>query len=142
MFFIWNIIALLLLIIEATTVGFIYIFFSIGCFISSLVSLLTPSIGIQVIIMCITSIVGIIYCRKILQKHFEVNKEIKSSNINAIIGKNGIVTKAITSNNIGLVKVEGEVWSAISIDSNTLVEGTNIIVAGINGVKLIVRKLN
>lgn len=142
MFFIWNIIALLLLIIEATTVGFIYIFFSIGCFISSLVSLLTPSIGIQVIIMCITSIVGIIYCRKILQNHFEVNKEIKSSNINAIIGKNGIVTKAITSNNIGLVKVEGEVWSAISIDSNTLVEGTNIIVAGINGVKLIVRKLN
>lgn len=142
MFFIWNIIALLLLIIEAITVGFIYIFFSIGCFISSLVSLLTPSIGVQVIIMCITSMIGIIFCRKILQKHFEVNKEIKSSNINAIIGKTGIVTKEITPNNVGLVKVEGEVWSAISIDSNTLVEGTNIIVVNINGVKLIVEILN
>ena len=142
MFLIWNIIAIVLLIIEATTISFVSIFFSIGCFISSLVSLLTPSIGIQIIVMCTVSVIGIIFCRKILQRYFEVNKEIKPSTINAILGKHGVVTKVIKSNTMGLVKVEGEVWSATSIDSDTLVEGTNITVVDIDGVKLVVKKFN
>lgn len=142
MFLIWNIIGIVLLIIEATTISFVSIFFSIGCFIASLVSLLTPSIGTQIIVMCIVSIIGTIFCRKFLQKHFEVNKEVKASTIDAMAGKSGLVIKTITKDNIGLVKVEGEIWSATSIDNDSIEEGTDITVEYIDGVKLIVKKHN
>lgn len=141
MFLIWIIIAIALLIVEATTVSFISIFFAIGCFVASVVSLVIPSVGTQITIMCIVSLVGVIFCRNFLQKYFEVNKEIKPSTINAILGKYGVVTKLITPDNMGLVKVDGEIWSATSIDSDTLIEGTNIVVEDIDGVKLIVKKL-
>lgn len=141
MFLIWIIIGIALLIVEAMTVSFISIFFAIGCFVSSVVSLVIPSLGIQIVTMCIVSGVGVVFCRNILQKYFEVNKEIKPSTINAILGKSGVVTKSITSDNMGLVKVEGEIWSAASTELESLSEGTNVIVEDIDGVKLIVKKV-
>ncbi len=141
MFLIWIIIGIALLIVEATTISFISIFFAIGCFIASLVSLVIPSIGAQIIVMCLVSGIGVMFCRSILQKYFEVNKEIKPSTINAIIGKSGVVTKSINPDDIGLVKIEGEIWSATSIDSEVLPEGTTIVVKNIDGVKLIVKRV-
>ena len=96
----------------------------------------------QIIVMCIVSIIGTIFCRKFLQKHFEVNKEVKASTIDAMAGKSGLVIKTITKDNIGLVKVEGEIWSATSIDNDSIEEGTDITVEYIDGVKLIVKKYN
>lgn len=141
MFLIWIIIGIALLIVEATTVSFISIFFAIGCFVASLVSLVIPSIGAQIVVMCMVSGIGTIFCRNILQKYFEVNKEIKPSTINAMLGKTGVVTNIITPDSMGLVKVEGEIWSATSIDSDTLIQGTNIEVVDIDGVKLIVKSI-
>lgn len=141
MFLIWIIIGIALLIVEATTISFISIFFAIGCFIASLVSLVIPSIGAQIIVMCLVSGIGVMFCRSILQKYFEVNKEIKPSTINAIIGKSGVVTKLINPDDMGLVKIEGEIWSATSIDSEALPEGTTIVVKNIDGVKLIVKRV-
>lgn len=141
MFLIWIIIGIALLIVEATTVSFISVFFAIGCFVASLVSLVIPSIGTQIVVMCIVSGIGTIFCRNILQKYFEVNKEIKPSTINAMLGKTGVVTNTITPDNMGLVKVEGAIWSAATIDFETLSTGTNITVVDIDGVKLIVKSI-
>ncbi|MGL5506994.1 MAG: NfeD family protein [Paraclostridium sp.] len=141
MFLIWIIIGIALLIVEATTVSFISVFFAIGCFVASLVSLVIPSIGTQIVVMCIVSGIGTIFCRNILQKYFEVNKEIKPSTINAMLGKTGVVTNTITPDNMGLVKVEGAIWSAATIDFETLSTGANITVVDIDGVKLIVKSI-
>ena len=59
-----------------------------------------------------------------------------------MVGKSGLVIKTITKDNIGLVKVEGEIWSATSIDNDSIEEGTDITVEYIDGVKLIVKKYN
>ncbi|MGL5712002.1 MAG: NfeD family protein [Paraclostridium sp.] len=141
MFLIWIIVGIALLIVEATTVSFISIFFAIGCFVASLISLIVPSIGAQIVVMCGVSCIGVMFCRDILQNYFEVNKEVKSSTINAILGKTGVVTNIITADNMGLVKVEGEIWSATSLDGETLIEGSSIKVEDIDGVKLIVSEI-
>ncbi|MCG4735308.1 NfeD family protein, partial [Casaltella massiliensis] len=68
----------------------------------------------QIVIMCIVSGIGIIFGRSVLQRYFKVNKEIKPSTIDALIGKTGVVVKDISSDEPGLVKLNGEVWTAIS----------------------------
>ena len=49
-----------------------------------------------------------------------------------------IVTEEITKFKIGEVKVDGKRWSAISDEK--ILNGSHVIVEGIEGVKLIVRK--
>ncbi|MFR4764405.1 MAG: NfeD family protein [Paraclostridium sordellii] len=77
MFLTWIIIGIILLIIEAITISFVSIFFAIGCFIAAIISLAVDSIGFQIVVMCIFSGIGVIFGRKILQRYFEVNKEVK-----------------------------------------------------------------
>ena len=139
MFLIWIIIGIILLIIEAITVSFVSIFFAIGCFIAGLASFITPSWGTQIVIMCIVSGIGVAFGRNVLQKYFEVNKEIKPSTIDALIGKTGVVVKKINSDESGLVKLNGEVWSATSVNSIEIPEDVNVVVERIDGVKLIVK---
>ncbi|GAA0698772.1 NfeD family protein [Paraclostridium ghonii] len=139
MFLIWIIIAIVLLIIEAVTVSFVYIFFAIGCFIAGLSSILIPYWGAQVIIMCIVSGIGIAFGRKVLQRYFKVNKEIKPSTIDALIGKTGVVVKEINEDEPGLVKLNGDVWSAASVNSMIIPKDATVVIEKIDGVKLIVK---
>lgn len=139
MFLIWIIIGIILLIIEVITVSFLSIFFAIGCFIAALVSFIIPFWQGQILIMCITSVIGVIFGRNILQKYFEVNKEVKPSTIDALIGKTGIVVKEINSDELGLVKINGEVWSATTSNPRVIHKDANVVVEKIDGVKLIVK---
>ena len=91
--------------------------------------------------MCLFSVIGVIFGRKVLQKYFEVNKEIKPSTINALIGKIGIVVKEITKDEMGIVKIEGELWSTIFKDLNYIPKDANIKTINIDGVKLIVERI-
>ncbi|MDO7202988.1 NfeD family protein [Paraclostridium bifermentans] len=89
--------------------------------------------------MCIVSGIGIIFGRSVLQRYFEVNKEIKPSTIDALIGKTHVVVKDISSDEPGLVKLNGEVWTATSVNSIEIPKDANVVVEKIDGVKLIVK---
>jgi membrane protein implicated in regulation of membrane protease activity len=89
--------------------------------------------------MCIVSGIGVAFGREVLQRYFEVNKEIKPSTIDALIGRTGIVVKEINKDEPGLVKLNGEVWSATSVNSIVIPKDANVVVEKIDGVKLIVK---
>ena len=60
------------------------------------------------------------------------------TNLDRVIGMVGIVTEEITRFKIGEVRVDGKKWSAISEEKIKV--GEKVIIEGIDGVKLIVRK--
>lgn len=62
------------------------------------------------------------------------------TNVDAIIGKTGIVKSRIGKDTSGLVKVGNEEWRAISEDSINIEEGEDITVVDVTGVTLIVKK--
>jgi membrane protein implicated in regulation of membrane protease activity len=61
------------------------------------------------------------------------------TNIDAIIGRQGIVLKSIARNVDGLVKVGNEQWRARAKDD--IKEGDEIVVISVSGVTLIVEKI-
>ncbi len=74
--------------------------------------------------------------RPYLVKKLTNKKE--STNLDRVIGAEGIVTEEITKLKVGEVKVDGKRWSAIS---NELIKvGEEVIIERIDGVKLVVRK--
>ena len=64
------------------------------------------------------------------------------TNVYALIGKTGIVTKTIPQDGRGEVKMGGEYWVAISQENIQIIQDEKIEVLAIDGNKLIVQKTN
>ncbi|MFR5684044.1 MAG: NfeD family protein [Clostridia bacterium] len=138
---IWLIIAGFSFIIEMLTVGFLVFWFGIGALITMLVSFITDNLLIQTAVFIISSTL-LILCTKPLLKRY-VDKETIPTNVDSLIGKKGIVTKEInTTLSQGLVKINGDTWSAKTEDENETIEkGTEVEILKIDGVKVVVRKV-
>ena len=63
------------------------------------------------------------------------------TNADRYIGEKGIVTKKITSNDWGEVKIQGTIWHAVSVEDEEIEEGSRVKVVAIEGAKLLVMKL-
>ena len=89
-----------------------------------------------VIIITILSVAYLILGRKYVHKRMLFKEE--KTNIDTIIGKEGVVLRTINDADEGLVKVGYEEWRARSKED--IPEGTEIIVTEIAGVTLTVRE--
>ena len=134
----WLILFLILMLIEILTVGLVSIWFMIGALITFVVSYFTSSIFIQLPVFIITSILFLILTRPIVKKYF--SKKIIKTNVNKLIGETGIVIEDVTKTNMGKVKVDGQIWSALNSSKGRIKASEEVEILSIEGVKLIVRK--
>ena len=142
---IWILVAIAFAIGEAATLSLALVWFSVGALCSLAVSYFTDSILIQVVVFLLVSFVLLfIATKKLIKMDRDKNNTHWASvdtNTDAFIGKKGFVLTKISPEQPGLVKVKGEEWTAISDDSDKTIEvGTEIIVKGIQGVKLLVEE--
>lgn len=137
MFYLWLAIAIILAIIEMTTINLVSIWYIISSIITMLTSLFIDNIVIQVSIFVLGGTTLLILTKDAIKK---ILPEKTKTNIDRIIGMEGIVIERITKINPGVVKVDGKYWTAVSnseIEENTIVE-----ILEINSTKLKVKKIN
>ena len=135
MFYIWFIIVIILGILEVATTNLVSIWFVISGLLAMISSIYIDNVYIQVAIFVVVGIILMPFSKKIYSK---IKKDTKT-NIDRIIGMEGIVTEDISKNTIGEVKVDGKLWSAIS--DTDIKKGEKIEVLSINSVKLKVKKV-
>ena len=92
---------------------------------------------IQIIIFIILSVIALLITRPFVAKVRK--RKITPTNLDRVIGKEGIVTKEILKNSYGEVKVAGNKWTATS--KKEIEEGKEIKVLKIEGVKLLVEEI-
>ncbi len=135
---IWLIIAGVCLVIEIMTVGFLVFWFAIGALFAMIVSFFTNNLIIQTTVFVISSAILIFATKPFVKKFMNSKTDIKT-NVYSSIGKTGIVTKDIdVLNSVGQIKVDGELWTATSIDDKNIPKGTEVEIKEIKGVKAIV----
>lgn len=137
----WLIAAGIFFIIEMATIGFLVFWLGIGSLLAMVTSFFLDSIIVQFVVFLVTSTLLIIFTRPLVNKFIKIPKELKT-NAYSIIGKKGIVTSKI--NNVegsGQIKIDGEVWSAKSIDEEEIEKDTEIEIIEIDGVKAVVKKV-
>ncbi len=119
--------------------GFLIFWLGIGALLAMAVSFITDNVVIQMAVFVISSTALIFLTKPLVNKY--INKdEVLPTNANRLIDKKGIVIKDIGTD-VGQVKVDGEVWSAVSENELTLSKGTEIRVLKIDGVKLVVTSI-
>ena len=134
---IWFMLFVLLLFIELITINLVTIWFVLGALLAIITTFITDNITIQIIVFIVSSVISLIITRPFINKIRK--RKITPTNLDRVIGKSGLVTKEITKDTYGEIKVEGNIWTATSKEK--IEKGSKAKVLKIEGVKLIVEKI-
>lgn len=135
----WLIILAILIFIEIITLGLTTIWFAGGALIAFVVSLFVDNILLELIVFLAVSVALICFTRPIVIKYVSP-KGIKTNYI-GVIGKEALVDITIeNSKAIGQVTVDGQEWSAKSLNGNVIEQGKVVKIQGIVDAKLIVKE--
>lgn len=135
----WLIASGIFFIAEILTTGFLIFWLGVASLITMIVSLFTSNLFIQSLIFVCCSAILIPITKPFLNKFVSKTVTTTKTNVFSMIGKKALVIEDINSiNNSGQIKVNGEIWSADSIDHANIEKGTEVEIKKIEGVKAIV----
>ncbi len=135
----WTIVLVIAVIVEAITIDLVSVWFALG----AIAALISEAFGanevIQGILFAVISAMCIIASRPLAKKYLRGNTV--RTNLDRVIGKHCLVTETITADNNGEVKVMGLLWSATSLNNETIEIGQYAEIVSIEGAHLVVRKI-
>lgn len=134
----WIILTVVFLVLEGMSAALMTIWFAGGSVAAMIVSLLTDSFVIQLIVFIVVSSILLILTRPLLVKRMD-HEKIKT-NVDSLLGEEGIIIKGADVDSLGQAKVKGQIWSVKSQDNEELIKGERVIVQKVEGVKLLVSK--
>ena len=133
----WLVLLVVFLIIEASTVTVVSLWFAAGALAAMAVSLLRGAIWLQAAAFLAVSVVLLTALRPLVRKY--VTPKLTATNIDSLIGTIGIVTADIDNISAsGQVKLNGMDWTARSSSGESISAGIKVRVDRIEGVKLFV----
>ncbi|HRO09135.1 MAG TPA: NfeD family protein [Saprospiraceae bacterium] len=139
---IWIIVAIILLIVEIFTVGFLTATFAIGCFLAGIMSFMGFGIKIQLLFFSVGTLIGFFGVRPFMLRFAHKKSDRIKTNADALVGKIGYVSETIdNTKNQGRIMVEGDDWRAESDKEEIIQTGNKVEVLKVNSTILIVSHL-
>lgn len=136
---IWLGLMVILIIIEAITLGLTTIWFAGGALTAFLVSLMGAGEPVQIAVFFVVSFLLLILTRPLAARFMERGRE--KTNVDSLIGDVGVVMEDIDNLlETGLIKIRGQEWMARSSDEKKISKDKYVIIERISGVKLIVKE--
>jgi hypothetical protein len=103
-------------------------------------SLFDVPLWLQVIIFAVCSVLSLVFVRPPLLHALHVSGDNRVSNAEALIGRIGTVEEPITGEHSGYVKIDGDVWKAVSTDLETIRRGERVRVVKMDSIILTVER--
>ena len=133
----WLVLFIFFLMVEASTVAVISLWFAAGALTAMVASLLSAELWLQAALFAVVSIVLLCALRPIVRKYF--TPKLTKTNVDALVGTSGRVTEKIDNTlSRGRVKLGAMEWTARSTSGETVEVGTLVRVDRIEGVKVFV----
>ena len=122
------VVAIVCLILELSSGDFFIICFSIGAVFAVISAALGLSVYWQIALFAAFSAIAIFTVRPVALRYLHKNEPNKPSNADALLGRTGKVTEAITVGGNGYVQIDGDLWKAVS--NADIPVGTTVRVIG------------
>lgn len=133
----WVIVAIVLGLIEMATVDLVFLMLAIGGLAAALTSLVVPGFWPEVGVFVVCSLVFLCALRPWLKMRMLWSQTNVKTNVHALIGRQVDVIETVNASS-GRVKLDGEVWSARTIDEKPLLVGEHAYVCEIDGATAVV----
>ena len=138
-FWIWMAAALVFLIVELASPTLIFICFVVGSIAAGIYSISYPDQHYWQIGICLAVSLALLpLSRKFA--HRITKAQPQNANVDRMIGHNAVVVKAITPDQPGQIRYEGEVWLASA--GETLSEGDKVKIISLSGTRVRVERLS
>lgn len=133
----WFVLLVVFLLVEATTVTMVSMWFVIGALGAMIVSFFCDWIWLQIAVFLVVSTVMLLLLRPIVRKY--IHPKIVPTNVDSVIGTTCRVVAAIDNiESTGQVKLGGIEWSARSSDGTPIEKDTLVQVDRVEGAKVFV----
>ena len=138
--YIWLALVIAFALLEAMTSQMVSIWFSSGALLALVAALFDVELSIQIAVFIVSTLILLFATRPLVKKFVNVKKV--PTNIDAVIGKTGLVTITIDNDRgEGQIKLQGIEWTARSENGTNVAEGTKVLVERVEGVKLFVSEV-
>lgn len=135
---IWILGGIALLIAEMLTGGFFLMFIAIGAFAAALIASFTGPFAAQAIVASGVAVAGVIFLRKPIQKRLHEEGPVIANDI----GKEITVDQAILPHKQARITYQGTSWLTTNIGHEPILINDHVVIVGLDGNTLLVRKLN
>jgi len=133
----WLVLLVVFLIVEASTVTLVSLWFAAGSLIALFVSLLGGPLWLQLLLFLAVSTLSLLALRPVFRKF--IRPKLTATNVDSVIGSTGLVTTPIDNVSAsGQVKLGAMEWTARSTSGALIEAGTLVRVDRIEGVKVFV----
>lgn len=135
---VWLGVLVFMVVVEIVTMGLTTIWFAGGSLVATIAAACNAPLWLQITLFLVVSIILLLFTRPLAVRYF--NKDRFRTNVEGMIGKQGVVTSEIDNiEGIGEVRIGGMEWTARTVaDGMKLQTGTVVIVRAVDGVKVIV----
>jgi membrane protein implicated in regulation of membrane protease activity len=134
----WSLAAVLLIIVEILSAGFVLGSFGVAAFITAIVAYIGFPIEFQLIVFIASSLVIFFTLRPIAIKYLAPKKKIET-NVQRLIGKKAVVIETIDNfRQTGRVKIDGDDWRARTESQEVIPIGREVIIKAVDSATLIV----
>ncbi len=137
----WLIGVIVLLIIEALTMGLTTIWFAGGALVAFIACVAGANLPVQIVLCGVVSLVLLVSTRPFARRY--INRGTEKTNVEGLIGREARVTEQINNwMDVGEAVISGQYWLARSADDGEIIDaGSRVVIEAVKGVKLIVRKV-
>ena len=122
----WILVGIFFLILELTSGDFFFMSFVLGAVAATLVALCGTGLVPQLLAWIVISIAFLLFVRPFALRYLHRNDKNISTNIDALIGREGRVEEAIAPGECGYVAVDGDVWKAVSRETDVIEVGEKV----------------
>jgi membrane protein implicated in regulation of membrane protease activity len=136
----WIILAVVLGVAEMVTGTFVLVMLAVGALAATVPAALHAPVWLQALTFAIVSLLTMVGVRPAIQRRMHSNSESTPMGLQAIEGSAGLVLENVDLDH-GLVKIDGELWSARPYDaSQTFQTGERVRVIEVRGATALVWK--
>lgn len=135
----WCAAALVLGIVEVTTVTLYFLMLAIGALLAAGAAALGADLVAQIGVFALASLLLVVVVRPLVRRSLHRDSEVRT-NAGALVGREAVVTERLGGAS-GRVSLGGDIWSARAVDSAEVPVGTRVRIVAIDGATAVVGPL-
>lgn len=138
---IWIIVALIFFIIEIFTPSFAVACISIGAVCAAISTLCDVTLTYQIIVFALGTLLAFLLVRPLALRFLTNKSKMVKTNVDALIGRQAIVSEEIKPVVGGRVQVDGDDWKAVTADNKEIPVGKLVRIIKIDSIILTVEEV-
>lgn len=137
---VWLGLVILFLIVEASTVGLVSIWFAAGALVALIAGMIGAPLWLQVVLFLVISGVMIALLRPLTRKYIAPKKT--AMNADRHVGRTCLVLETVDDlHDSGAVKLDGVIWTARTGTDEVIPVGEKVCILKLEGAKLLVERV-